>query len=187
MTEKELIKLVIDFAHEQQPAVYVLHFPDSRRIQGDPGLPDLVLRGEYRLIWRELKCDGTELRRDQGAWRWRLTSAGQDYAEWVPGDWRSGQIQAEITALNLPPGQEATAVVSSDPDPERAFFRALYGGKARPSIARRRPGAESSVPGREGCHTRAHGRGNFGLIRPQTEKAPNSVLGHLGAPGVPFP
>ena len=54
---------------------------------------------------------------------------GGDYAEWVPGDWRSGQIQAEITALNLPPGQEATAVVSSDPDPERAFFRALYGGK----------------------------------------------------------
>ena len=76
MTEKELIKLIIDLAQQQQPAVYVLHFPDSRRIQGDPGLPDLLLLGEYRLIWRELKCDGTELRRDQRAWRWRRTSAG---------------------------------------------------------------------------------------------------------------
>jgi hypothetical protein len=129
VTEKELIKLIIDFAHQQEPAVYVLHFPDSRRIQGDPGLPDLLLLGEYRLIWRELKCDGTELRRDQRAWRWRLESAGQAYAEWVPGDWRSGQIQAEITALNLPLGQEAAAVTSAKEDPERAFFRALYGGK----------------------------------------------------------
>jgi hypothetical protein len=129
VTEKELIKLIIDFAHQQQPAVYMLHFPDSRRIQGDPGLPDLLLLGEYRLIWRELKCDGTELRGDQRAWRWRLTSAGQDYAEWVPGDWRSGQIQAEITALSLAPGQDAAAVAVDDTDPERAFFRALYGGK----------------------------------------------------------
>ena len=78
MTEAELINLVIDFAHQRQPAIYVLHFPDSRRIQGDPGLPDLLLLGEYQLIWRELKCDGTELRRHQRAWRWRLTSAGQD-------------------------------------------------------------------------------------------------------------
>jgi hypothetical protein len=129
VTEKELIKLIIDHAHDQQPAVYVLHFPDSRRIQGDPGLPDLVLLGECRLIWRELKCDGTELRRDQRAWRWRLESAGQDYAEWVPADWRSGQIQAEITVLNLPPGQKAIAVASGEEDPERAFYRALYGGK----------------------------------------------------------
>jgi len=129
MTEAELIKLVIDFAHEQQPAVFALHFPDSRRIQGDPGLPDLLLLGEYRLIWRELKCDGTELRRDQRAWRWRLESAGQDYAEWVPGDWRSGQIQAEIIGLNRPPGQDVTAVADDDADPERMFFRALYGGK----------------------------------------------------------
>ncbi|HYB19019.1 MAG TPA: hypothetical protein VEF71_26615 [Streptosporangiaceae bacterium] len=129
MTEAELIKLVIDFAHQQQPAVYVLHFPDSRRIQGDPGLPDLLLLGEYRLIWRQLKGDGTQLRAAQRAWRWRLQSAGQDYAEWVPGDWRSGQIQAEITALNLPPGQDAAAVADAEEDPERAFFRALYGGK----------------------------------------------------------
>jgi hypothetical protein len=128
VTEKELIELIIDVARQQQPVVYVLHFPDSRRIQGDPGLPDLLLLGEYRLIWRELKCDGTELRRDQRAWRWRLESAGQDYAEWVLGDWRSGQIQTEITALNLPPGQDAT-VVSDDEDTERRFFRALYGGK----------------------------------------------------------
>lgn len=107
----------------------MLHFPDSRRIQGDAGLPDLLLLGEYRLIWRELKCDGTQLRAGQRTWKWRLASAGQDYAEWIPGDWRSGVIQAEITALNLPPGQEAAAVVSDDEDPERAFFRALYGGK----------------------------------------------------------
>jgi hypothetical protein len=38
-------------------------------------------------------------------------------------------MQAEIIELNLPPGQEAAVVVSGEEDPERAFFRALYGGK----------------------------------------------------------
>ena len=129
MTERELIRLILGYAHSLNPAVYVLHFPDSRRIQGDPGLPDLLLLGEHRLAWRELKCDGTQLRADQRRWKWRLESAGQDYAQWVPGDWHSGQIAAEITALNLPPGQDAEAVVSDEPDPEQAFFRALYGGR----------------------------------------------------------
>ena len=45
MTEPELIGLTIDFCHQHQPAVYGQHFPDSRRIQGDAGLPDLVLLG----------------------------------------------------------------------------------------------------------------------------------------------
>jgi hypothetical protein len=128
MTERELINRIIEYAHSLTPAVFVLHFPDSRRIQGDPGLPDLLLLGEQLLAWRELKCDGTQLRADQRRWRWRLESAGQDSGEWVPGDWHSGQIAAEITALNLPPGQEAAAVTSSDLDPEEAF-RVLYGGR----------------------------------------------------------
>src|SRR5262245_33518396 len=112
MTERELINRIIDYAHSLTPAVFVLHFPDSRRIQGDPGLPDMLLLGEHRLLWRELKCDGTRLRADQRRWKWRLESAGQDYGEWVPGDWASGVIAAEITALNLPAGQEAVAVVT---------------------------------------------------------------------------
>jgi hypothetical protein len=135
VTEAELTRLIIDYAHTLTPAVYVLHIPDSRRIQGDGGLPDILLLGEYRLAWRELKCDGTQLRASQRQWRWRLQSAGQDYAEWVPADWKSGVIAAEIAGLNLPPGQEPTAIVSDDPDPERAFFRALYGGS--PSRRRR--------------------------------------------------
>ena len=65
MTERELIRLMLDYAYSLKPAVYVLHFPDYSRLQGDPGLPDLLLLGEYRLAWRELKCDGTQLRADQ--------------------------------------------------------------------------------------------------------------------------
>jgi len=129
MTERELIRLIIEYAHSLTPAVFVLHFPDSRRIQGDPGLPDMLLLGEHRLAWRELKCDGTRLRADQRRWKWRLESAGEDYAEWVPGDWASGQIAAEITALNLPADQTAEVVISEEEDGEKAFFRALYGGR----------------------------------------------------------
>jgi len=53
-------------------------------------------------------------RADQRRWKWRLESAGQDYAEWVPWDWRSGQIAAGITALNLPVDEPTEVVITED-------------------------------------------------------------------------
>ena len=54
----------------------------------------------------------------------------------MPGDWRSGQIAAEITALNLQVGQAAEVVISEEEDGEKAFFRARVW---------RAPGAQSKL------------------------------------------
>jgi hypothetical protein len=41
MTEREVIRLIIDYTHTLTPDVFGLHFPDSRRIEGDSRVPDL--------------------------------------------------------------------------------------------------------------------------------------------------
>jgi hypothetical protein len=49
---------------------------------------------------------------------------------WQPRHSHDGTIAAELTALNLPEGQAAAAVVSEDPGPGEAFFRVLYGRRS---------------------------------------------------------
>jgi hypothetical protein len=51
---------------------------------------------------------------------------GQDAGEWRPADWNDGTIAAKLAALV---GQDGNVVVSAEPDPERAFYRALYGNR----------------------------------------------------------
>jgi len=128
MTEAELQHAILDYCQQLHPRVRAVHLHDSRRATPDTrGLPDLFLIGAYRCCWRELKPAGGRPRGPQSQWLHWLRQAGQASAVWKPADWHAGRIAAELEALNLPPGQAATAVVSDDPDPERAFFRALYG------------------------------------------------------------
>jgi hypothetical protein len=75
-------------------------------------------------MFRELKPSGGQLRGRQKAWQWRLREAGQDAGEWRPADWNDGTIAAELAALN---GQNTQ--VGREPDPVRAFYRALYGNR----------------------------------------------------------
>jgi len=80
----------------------------------------------HRCCWRELKPAGGQPRGPQSQWLHWLSEVGQDAGVWRPADWHTGRIAAELEVLNLPPGLEATAAASNDPDPERAFFRVLY-------------------------------------------------------------
>ena len=75
------------------------------------------------MLYRELKAR-TGLDSQQKRWRWILGQAHQDYAVWTAADLKSGRIAAELAALT---GQDATVVVSDEPDPEAAFYRALFG------------------------------------------------------------
>jgi hypothetical protein len=128
MTEAELQRAIFNLCAQLDPRVRLVHMHDSRRATPDTrGLPDLLLVGTHRLIWRELKPPGARPRGPQSQWLHWLRQAGQDAAVWRPRHWYDGTIAAELATLNLPPGQAAAAVVSDDPDPQAAFFRALYG------------------------------------------------------------
>jgi hypothetical protein len=128
MTEAELQRAILNLCGQLQPRIRSVHLHDSRRATPDTrGLPDLLLVGTHRLIWREVKPAGARPRGRQSQWLQWLRQAGQDAAVWQPCHWHDGTIAAELGALNLPEGQAAAAVASEDPDPEKAFFRVLYG------------------------------------------------------------
>jgi hypothetical protein len=69
------------------------HTHDSRRSQ--PGFPDLVIAGEYGVLFRELKTDKGTLTDAQRQWANRLT--GWDV--WRPYDLASGRIKKELEAV----------------------------------------------------------------------------------------
>lgn len=66
----------------------------STPISGHPGFPDLVLVGDKRLLFVELKSDRGALTAWQEEWMARLrgVSAIETYV-WYPRDWRSGDIE----------------------------------------------------------------------------------------------
>jgi hypothetical protein len=128
VTEAELQRAILNLCGQLQPHIRVVHLHDSRCATPDTrGLPDLLLVGAHRLAWRELKPSGGKPRGTQSRWLHWLREAGQDAGVWQPRHWHDGTIAAELAALNLPQGQAADAVVSDDPDPERAFWAKLYG------------------------------------------------------------
>jgi hypothetical protein len=128
MTEAELQRAVLGLCGQLDPRIRVVHLHDSRRATADTrGLPDLFLIGAYRCCWRELKPAGGRPRGPQSQWLHWLRRVGQDAAVWQPRHWHDGTIAAELAALNLPTGQDATVLVSDDPDAERAFWVKLYG------------------------------------------------------------
>lgn len=64
------------------------HTPDSRRVQGTPGFPDLVLARGFTLIFAELKTERGRVRPEQTNWinalRW---AHGKHVYIWRPSDW----------------------------------------------------------------------------------------------------
>lgn len=83
-----------------------VYFPDSRKIQGNRGWPDLTIgrqgnlrKGHGRVIYRELKdTDGT-LSIGQRKWGSILTGAGHDWAVWRPADLLSGTIARQLDKI----------------------------------------------------------------------------------------
>lgn len=110
MTEDDLLTAVIDLcrrhrvlAHHSRPAVVGRTAAGRARwatpIQGDAGLPDLVIVGRRGVLFRELKSEVGRLSKEQARWTTTLAVAGADCATWRPSMLRSGQIEAEIRAV----------------------------------------------------------------------------------------
>ena len=53
--------------------------PDSRRCEGDRGLPDLLLVGMYGATFLKVKTPNDTLRPEQTTWKHALRPAGQEY------------------------------------------------------------------------------------------------------------
>jgi hypothetical protein len=124
MTEDDLDTAIVQLCDELE--LITLHVREPRREGGDwPGFPDRIIFGPYppHVLYRELKA-GTGLSGAQKRWRWRLRDwCRQDYGVWTAADWNNGKIAEQLAALA---GRADAVVVSDNPDPEAAFFKALY-------------------------------------------------------------
>lgn len=60
------------------------------------GWPDLVLVGNGRVLYRELKCGRNRVTVEQGEWLEALEAAGCDVGIWRELDWHAGCIEAEL-------------------------------------------------------------------------------------------
>ena len=104
MTEAELLLAVVELC--EQRGVAWIHIDTPHHNKGDDlrGFPDLLLVGLYGVAFRELKTMASRgrLRPAQTGWKYRLLSAGQDWAVWTPGDLESGRIARELDLLSAP-------------------------------------------------------------------------------------
>lgn len=100
-SEADWQQRVIDYAMLNGWALS--HHPDSRRVVGQRGLPDLLLCRRGRLIFAELKTEHGRLSVDQTFWKAELEAVA-GYARrqhenwpavavyvWRPGDWEEVQ------------------------------------------------------------------------------------------------
>ena len=95
MTEEELLGRVLELAGWLRLLAYHTH--DSRR--SPAGFPDLVIAGPRGVIFAELKSGTGGYTAAQKRWRWMLQAGGASYRLWRPGDWASGQIEAQLKAI----------------------------------------------------------------------------------------
>lgn len=73
------------------------HVPDSRRIQGHRGFPDLEAVGRRGALFREIK-EASRPSRAQLGWIRALDRAGLDACVWTWADWPD-RIEAELEAI----------------------------------------------------------------------------------------
>lgn len=97
LAEADFQQTVLDFARLRHWRV--VHIRQAQRqsghwavpYEGDPGLPDLILARDGRVILAELKRHGKHPTPQQSAW---LTALGEHGRLWRPDDWN--QIQEEL-------------------------------------------------------------------------------------------
>jgi hypothetical protein len=104
VSEAELQKAVIDLA--RRLGWRTAHFRTSRTqsggwataVQGDgKGFPDLVMVGDRRVLFVELKAKGKHPTIEQRDWLDRLTDApGVETYVWRPTDWTNGTIEQTL-------------------------------------------------------------------------------------------
>jgi hypothetical protein len=89
VSEAQLQTRIIEYA--QWMKWRVVHIRAARRqdgwtvpYEGDPGLPDLILARNGRVLLAELKREGESPTSDQAKW---LAAAGPNGRLWRPSDW----------------------------------------------------------------------------------------------------
>lgn len=98
-SEAELQAMVIDAARWH--GWRVCHFRAAQNrdgrwmtpLEGDPGLPDLVLARDGVVLLAELKSDRGQPTEDQTLW---LDALGDHGRLWRPADWLDGTIQDQL-------------------------------------------------------------------------------------------
>lgn len=102
MTEAELERGVVELA--RLLGYRVAHFGIGLSQKGwrtparadAAGFPDLVIVGNGRVLYRELKVGKNRLTVEQGEWLEALAECGCDAGVWHELDWRSGRIEVEL-------------------------------------------------------------------------------------------
>ena len=99
--EGDFLAQVVEVA--QRYGWLVAHHPDSRKLQGDPGLPDLVLARGGWVIFAELKSERGRVSDDQQRW---LDAIGPDieaecadatsHAAYV---WRPADLEGDVLSV----------------------------------------------------------------------------------------
>ena len=104
MTEAELVAKVLFECGRHELLVH--HCRDSRRCEGTPGVPDLIIASSNGVLFAELKGPAGETSADQDLWLWVLHEIIRKhihgplgYAVWRPKDWDSGLIQYRLQTL----------------------------------------------------------------------------------------
>jgi hypothetical protein len=97
MTEAQLRELVLDQA--ARAGIYAHAIPDSRRVLGRPGFPDVLLASPKGIRFWELKTDGGDLSKLERQWKWMLQAAGASWAVRRPADLASGLIGFDLAEL----------------------------------------------------------------------------------------
>ncbi|HEV2244924.1 MAG TPA: hypothetical protein VGR98_28070 [Streptosporangiaceae bacterium] len=100
MTETELAAAIIE--HCDRLGLAVHHCRDSRKCEGTPGLPDMIIASVYGIMFAELKGPDGDTSADQDMWLYTLHKAAAPYAVWRPHDWESGLIQNHLAWLAGP-------------------------------------------------------------------------------------
>ena len=92
MTEAELKKAVVDYAHQQGWHVYSQPMARTKRpVKDASGYPDLTLARDGRVLWIELKQEDGTISEAQHDW---LRALSWDRASVIrPSDWDSGFVQ----------------------------------------------------------------------------------------------
>lgn len=102
MTSERALQLQVHDLLRAAPELVWHHCGSSHLCAGQGGMPDLLVIGPRRLMWRELKGDTTPLRRAQRDFGQALTAAGESWGVWRPDDMQSGRIDMELQALRHP-------------------------------------------------------------------------------------
>jgi hypothetical protein len=96
-SEDHLKAKVIDLC--KQLGLLVYSIPDSRRMEGSPGFPDLVIASVdgSGVLFVELKDQHGRLSEKQTVWKWALKASGEAWRLWRPSDWPA--IQGELRSI----------------------------------------------------------------------------------------